>query len=44
MFLKQRLVLARIAIAIAEELAERKHQVRRELLRTGQEENLEVIA
>lgn len=45
MFLKQYSVLARIAITIAEELGERKHQVRRELLRTRQqEEQLQVIA
>ena len=44
MFLKQCPVLARIAITIAEELVGRKHQVRRELLRIGQEERLEVMA
>lgn len=37
-------MLAEIEITITEESAERKHQVRKELPRTGQEEQLEVTA
>lgn len=44
MFSKQCPVLPKIETTMAEELIERKHQVRRELLRTGQDEKLGVIA